>query len=75
MWDSFGKDACRGIRKIRFILLPSFSSQLSFVLGNFNYFLTRQHVPKCACFLADRQWGVSSPVSILLCRSVGFCGC
>ena len=54
----------------------TFYSQLSFVLGNFHYCLTsRQHVPKCAHFLADRQWGVSSPVSVLLCRNVGFCGC
>lgn len=28
----------------------------------FSYSLTRQHVPKCAHFLADRQWGVSTPV-------------
>lgn len=58
MWDSFDKDACRGIKIIKFILLPTFSSQLSFVLGNFSYFLTEQHVPKCAYFVADRQGSV-----------------
>lgn len=62
MWDSWDKDACRGIRIIKFMLLPTFSSQLNFVLGNFSYFLTKQHVPKCAHFVADRQWGVSPPV-------------
>lgn len=45
------KHARRGIGKRRVILLPIFSSQLSFVLGNLKYFLTRQRVPKCASFL------------------------
>lgn len=74
MWVSLDKDACRAISIIKFTLLPTFSSQLSFVLGKFNYFLTKQHVPKCAHFVADGQWGVSPPVSVL-CRSGAFCAC
>lgn len=63
----FDKDACWGIRIIKFILLPTFSSQLSFVLGNFNYFLTKQHVPECAHFPAAGQ-GVSH-LQFVFCRA------
>lgn len=72
-WDSFGKDTRRGIRIIKFLLLPTFSSQLSFVLGNSSYFLSKQHVPKCADLVAAGQGClISGAVS---CRSGGSCGC
>lgn len=75
MGDLFDQGAWRGVRKVRFIVLPTFPSQLSSRLGDFRCFLTRQHIPKRARFLADGQWGVSSPVSLLFRRNVGFCGC
>lgn len=65
MGDSFDKGAWRGVRKIRVILLPTFPSQLSFGLGDFSYFLARQHVPKRTRFLADRRWGFISRVGFV----------
>lgn len=55
MWDSSDKDAYRAVRVIKLILLPTFSSQLSFVLGSFNDLLTKQHFPNLlVCWLLGR---------------------
>lgn len=64
---------CRAIRIIKLIQLPTFSTQLSFVLGDFNYLLAKQHVPSCAGLPVVGR-GVSPLVSVWG-RSGSSCGC
>lgn len=55
MWNSSDKDAYRAIRILKLIPLPTFSSQLSFVHGSFNDFLTKQQFPNVlVCWLMGR---------------------